>query len=94
MTVPPSGKLSPVPKIWIIYNAYDRGDRAGHDKDWISEAAVEDEVEPVVHSLKLKGLTPIVYPLSSISDLLARWENDGPAGFDFQFGRRLPGRRP
>ena len=72
-----SGTLSPVPKIWIIYNAYERPEGAANDKDWISEAAVEDEVAPVVRALERAGSSPVVYPLASVTDLLARWESGG-----------------
>ncbi len=68
------GYTFPVPNIWIIFNAWKGPDGERNGDDWISEAEVEEEVEPVAASLEALGIVPAVYPLSSVSDLLNRWE--------------------
>jgi D-alanine-D-alanine ligase len=61
-----------VPVIWIVFNAWSQKPSEPDDTDWISEAAVEDEVSPVAGAIEARGYKPLVYPLFSVPDAVIR----------------------
>jgi D-alanine-D-alanine ligase len=70
-----SGQNKHEKEIWIIYNAWPHGRQSNAGEDaggHAAEAAVEDEVQPVVEALDALGFPPEVYAISSILDIAAR----------------------
>jgi D-alanine-D-alanine ligase len=63
---------NPNKPFWIIYNAWRNHGQESGDTDWISEAAVEDEVRPVAEALEALGFPVEVYPISSVLDMAVR----------------------
>jgi D-alanine-D-alanine ligase len=61
-----------VPAIWIVFNAWSKNPTEPDDTDWISEAAVEDELSPVAEAVETFGYRPLVYPLFSVPDAVIR----------------------
>lgn len=54
---------------WVVYNAVLEANRS-QKKDWISEAAVMDEVEAVCSHLEILGFPCSRYPLTKIQDFI------------------------